>query len=83
MYKLINTGKVYELHQHDSTKYHMIAKVKSTDALVELAETFAPRIQQPELLEALKFMVRENHNVAEFGYNGSFTVSYVERTKEN
>jgi hypothetical protein len=78
MYKLINKGNVYELHQHDGTVYHMIAKLKSTDSLVECAETFAPRIQQSELLEALRYMVKDNHNIAEFGYNGIFTVSYKE-----
>lgn len=80
MYKLVNKGRVYELHRHNSEKYEMIGKVTSTSTLMELVETFAPRIQLPELDTALKFMVRENHNVAEFGYNGIFTVSYAENT---
>lgn len=82
MYKLINTGTKYELHRHDSNKYEMIFKVGSNDALLETAETFAPKIQQPELIEALRFMVQHNHNVAEFGYNGTFTVSYQETIKK-
>ena len=80
MYKLINTGKAYELHHMLSNVYHMVGKVKSTDALMELAEKFTPRIRQSELDTAVKFMIKENHNVAEFGHNGIFTVSYAENT---
>jgi hypothetical protein len=76
MYKLINTGKAYEIYRYDQDKYSMIGKVKSTDTLTELVETFAPNIIQSELFQALKYMVQDNHNTAEFGYNGTFTVSY-------
>jgi len=78
MFKLINTGKTYELYRHNTNEYVMLGKVKSTDALLEFADTFVPKIQQVELLEAVRYMIQSNHNVAEFGYNGTFTVSYVE-----
>jgi len=78
MFKLVNTGKVYQLYRHNTEKYEMIGKIATTTSLIDFVEVFAPKIQLPELDAALKFMVQQNHNVAEFGYNGCFTVSYAE-----
>ena len=78
MYKLINKQTHYELSYHDGNAYTMIAKLKNSDALTEYVDKFKVRIQPNEMIEAIKYMVQDNHNVAEFGYNGSFTVSYRE-----
>ena len=78
MYKLINKQTHYEMFRHDGNKYNMIGKFKSNAVLAEFCEVFAPIILPTELVEATRYMVEQNHNVAEFGYNGTFTVSYVE-----
>lgn len=70
--KIIN-GK-YHLYKNKE----MIAKLQNKASVQTLCNLMGVSIQRGELLTAIEFMENNKHNVAEFGVNGYFTVSYAD-----
>ena len=72
MYTLKLVSGKYEVYKAKE----LIAKVQTVGSLHTLCNLFAVNIKRDELDAAVDFMQKNNHNVAEFGVNGYFTVSY-------
>lgn len=83
MYKLCITDK-YELHTYKGNGiYEMLNAFNSVKALKEYVKIVMDNLISPYEIEvASKFMEDTSHNTAEFGYNGTFTVSYYDEEIE-
>lgn len=86
MYKITVTRECFKLWRYDGTKYTMLGKFTNSERLIEYYEVFVMDTLQKdpsinpldEIYEALKGMRSMDHNVAELGRKGAYTVSYWE-----
>ena len=84
MYKLTITNR-YNLYQY--TLYNQSYFLKDSFESVAKLKLYIKQkmnnvIQLNEVDEAVKFMSDTTHNTAEFGFNGTFTVSYYDDAVE-
>lgn len=79
MFKLVIKETGYKLSEYDEVRevYNTLCVSASIQTVEKYVEVFKQRrIREGEVREAIRFMSDTNHNVAEFGTNGFFTVSY-------
>lgn len=83
MVDIIKDNIVYKLIIADKYKLYLFEKLLGEfNDITEVAEAAFDFIRTKELIIALKFMSDTNHNVAEFGGKGYFTVSYYDEKYE-
>lgn len=81
MYKLTVNENKYNLFQYNPERkeYNLLGKFNHVNEVVGFNNKFLNNlINNSEIFQAIEFMNKVNHNAAEFGVRGLFTVSYWE-----
>lgn len=83
MFKICITDK-YELHNYTGNgEYYKVGSFNTIKDLKKYTDAvLCGMIMLPEIDTAVQFMSDTSHNTAEFGYNGTFTVSYFDENIE-